>query len=242
MSWPRDKKTSEMQYSWGGGRSRCGRHPAMNPNEVQLLTLTPGSLLSNPHLPLSHPSLPSSSSCPSVSQPPHPFALWLPLWPPLPLPPPPKPFLSPSLFLPSPPFCFYAVTLYPFILIFSLRGIKKKKKKKLSVLESHFYHSPLSYSLSLLHLLSHSVLLFLFPRSLWCSLCLSKSKFKCISTWHVSLISRFFFFCLFLVHAAFSFCPDLPDKISEFLLQQYTNIGKDGKKTTQAYMSGLTDC
>lgn len=47
--WEIKKK---MQYSRGGGRSRCGHHPAMNPNEVQLLTLTPGSLLSNPHLPL----------------------------------------------------------------------------------------------------------------------------------------------------------------------------------------------
>ena len=241
MSWPRDKKTREMQYSWGGGRSRCGRHPAMNPNEVQLLTLTPGSLLSNPHLPLSHPSLPSSSSCPSVSQPPHPFALWLPLWPLLPPPPPPNLFyllLCSSRLL---PFVFKLSLFTLSSSVFLYAGLKKKKKK-LSVLESHFYHSPLSYSLSLLHLLSHSVLLFLFPRSLWCSLCLSKSKFKCISTWHVSLISRFLFFFLFLVHAAFSFCPDLPDKISEFLLQQYTNIGKDGKKTTQAYMSGLTDC
>lgn len=46
--WEIKKK---MQYSRGGGRSRCGHHPAMNPNEVQLLTPTPGSLLSNPHLP-----------------------------------------------------------------------------------------------------------------------------------------------------------------------------------------------
>ena len=132
MSWPRDKKTREMQYSWGGGRSRCGRHPAMNPNEVQLLTLTPGSLLSNPHLPLSHPSLPSSSSCPSVSQPPHPFALWLPLWPLLPLSPPPNLFyllLCSSCLL---PFVFKLSLFTLSSSVFLYAGLKKKKKNYLS--------------------------------------------------------------------------------------------------------------
>lgn len=96
--------------SKAGGRDRCGHHPAMNPNEVQLSALTPGSLFSNPPL-LSHLSLPSSF-CPSVSLPSTPplsgsLSLLLPrcgllIHTP---PPPRKNLLSLPLCLSPPPFC-----------------------------------------------------------------------------------------------------------------------------------------